>query len=130
MGPSVAREPRNRGPYRPSDTFGLPLSGLCPSLGSTARRSRTDGRPRRLEKEWRHDEHAENQQRRRYIERPENRLPAAMDGTESVQRLVPPGGRFEYRVELPDAGTLWYHSHANETVQIERGVLRQNAICV
>ncbi len=50
------------------------------------------------------------------------RLPAAMDGTESVQRLVPPGGTFEYRFKLPDAGTFWYHSHANETVQIERGL--------
>ena len=50
------------------------------------------------------------------------RLPAAMDGTESVQRVVQPGERFEYRFELPDAGTFWYHSHANETVQIERGL--------
>lgn len=50
------------------------------------------------------------------------RLPAAMDGTEAVQRLVQPGESFEYRFELPDAGTFWYHSHANETVQIERGL--------
>jgi len=50
------------------------------------------------------------------------RLPAAMDGTESVQRLVQPGERFEYRFALPDAGTFWYHSHANETVQVERGL--------
>jgi FtsP/CotA-like multicopper oxidase with cupredoxin domain len=50
------------------------------------------------------------------------RLPAAMDGTSQVQRLVQPGERFEYRFELPDAGTFWYHSHANETVQIERGL--------
>jgi FtsP/CotA-like multicopper oxidase with cupredoxin domain len=50
------------------------------------------------------------------------RLPAAMDGTQAVQRLVEPGGRFDYRFELPDAGTFWYHSHANETVQIERGL--------
>jgi FtsP/CotA-like multicopper oxidase with cupredoxin domain len=50
------------------------------------------------------------------------RLPAPMDGTEHVQRLVQPGERFEYRFELPDAGTFWYHSHANETVQIERGL--------
>ena len=33
-----------------------------------------------------------------------------------------PGERFDYRFELPDAGTFWYHSHANETVQIERGL--------
>ncbi|HET9992047.1 MAG TPA: multicopper oxidase family protein, partial [Kofleriaceae bacterium] len=50
------------------------------------------------------------------------RLPAAMDGTESVQLLVQPGDSFEYRFLLPDAGTFWYHSHANETVQIERGL--------
>ena len=50
------------------------------------------------------------------------RLPSAMDGTESVQRLVQPGETFEYRFVLPDAGTFWYHSHANETVQIERGM--------
>jgi FtsP/CotA-like multicopper oxidase with cupredoxin domain len=50
------------------------------------------------------------------------RLPSAMDGTESVQRLVEPGETFEYRFVLPDAGTFWYHSHHNETVQIERGL--------
>lgn len=50
------------------------------------------------------------------------RVPSAMDGTESVQTTVPPGGSFEYRMVLPDAGTFWYHSHANETVQIERGL--------
>lgn len=50
------------------------------------------------------------------------RLPADMDGTELGQRIVPPGGEFEYRFELRDAGTFWYHSHANETVQIERGL--------
>ncbi|HET6147002.1 MAG TPA: multicopper oxidase family protein [Polyangia bacterium] len=50
------------------------------------------------------------------------RLPAPMDGTQLVQRLVQPGDAFEYRFALPDAGTFWYHSHANETVQIERGL--------
>jgi len=50
------------------------------------------------------------------------RVPAPMDGTSSVQRLVEPGEQFTYRFELPDAGTFWYHSHANETVQIERGL--------
>jgi FtsP/CotA-like multicopper oxidase with cupredoxin domain len=50
------------------------------------------------------------------------RLPAPMDGTQWVQRLVQPGDAFDYRFELPDAGTFWYHSHANETVQIERGL--------
>lgn len=50
------------------------------------------------------------------------RLPAQMDGTDSVQRPVQPGETFEYRFVLPDAGTYWYHSHSNETVQIERGL--------
>src|SRR5436190_11257334 len=50
------------------------------------------------------------------------RIPAAMDGTENVQRAVQPGASFEYRFVLPDAGTFRYHSHANETEQIERGL--------
>ncbi|HXI96277.1 MAG TPA: multicopper oxidase family protein [Candidatus Acidoferrum sp.] len=50
------------------------------------------------------------------------RLPAPMDGTEAVQRAVGPGESFEYRFVLPDAATLWYHSHVNETEQVERGL--------
>src|SRR5918993_2251636 len=50
------------------------------------------------------------------------RLPAPMDGTQDVQKAVAPGDRFEYRFALPDAGTLWYHPHMNETVQLERGL--------
>jgi FtsP/CotA-like multicopper oxidase with cupredoxin domain len=50
------------------------------------------------------------------------RLPPAMDGTEDVQRLVEPGESFTYRFALPDAGTFWYHPHANEVVQLERGL--------
>ena len=50
------------------------------------------------------------------------RIPAAMDGTEMVQRPVMPGNTFTYRFRLPDAGTFWYHSHFNETVQLERGL--------
>jgi FtsP/CotA-like multicopper oxidase with cupredoxin domain len=50
------------------------------------------------------------------------RLPAAMDGTQVVQRPVSPGQSFEYRFRVPDAGTFWYHSHSNETVQMERGL--------
>lgn len=50
------------------------------------------------------------------------RLPANMDGTDEVQKPVAPGEVFEYRFTVPDAGTFWYHSHANETVQIERGM--------
>jgi len=50
------------------------------------------------------------------------RVPAAMDGTEVVQRLVQPGETFTYRFTPPDAGTFWYHSHANETEQMEKGL--------
>ena len=50
------------------------------------------------------------------------RLPAAMDGTGEVQQPIAPGESFEYRFEVPDAGTFWYHSHQNETVQMERGM--------
>jgi len=50
------------------------------------------------------------------------RLPAAMDGTGEVQKPILPGESFEYRFIVPDAGTFWYHSHQNETVQMERGM--------
>jgi FtsP/CotA-like multicopper oxidase with cupredoxin domain len=50
------------------------------------------------------------------------RVPAAMDGTEMVQRPVAPGETFTYRFKLPDAGTFWYHPHVHETVQLERGL--------
>ncbi|WP_018614744.1 multicopper oxidase family protein [Segetibacter koreensis] len=50
------------------------------------------------------------------------RLPAAMDGTDSVQKPIEPGEEFEYRFVVPDAGTFWYHSHYNETVQVEKGM--------
>ena len=50
------------------------------------------------------------------------RVPAAMDGTEMVQRSVATSESFAYRFRLPDAGTFWYHPHANETVQLEMGL--------
>ena len=50
------------------------------------------------------------------------RLEAVMDGTAEVQDPIMPGDVFEYRFQLPDAGTFWYHSHYNETVQMERGM--------
>ena len=49
-------------------------------------------------------------------------LPADMDGTDSVQRPIPPGEEFEYRFIVPDAGTFWYHSHQNEAKQMEMGM--------
>ena len=50
------------------------------------------------------------------------RVPADMDGTEAVQPPIEPGGTFEYRFVVPDAGTFWYHPHVNETEQLERGL--------
>jgi FtsP/CotA-like multicopper oxidase with cupredoxin domain len=49
-------------------------------------------------------------------------LQAGMDGTDSVQTPIAPGESFEYTFIVPDAGTFWYHSHQNETVQMERGM--------
>ena len=50
------------------------------------------------------------------------RVPAAMDGTEMVQRPVNPGESFTYFFTPPDAGTFWYHPHFDETVQLEKGL--------
>lgn len=50
------------------------------------------------------------------------RVPAAMDGTDDVQPLVQPGETFVYRFTPPDAGTFWYHPHANEVEQLEKGL--------
>jgi FtsP/CotA-like multicopper oxidase with cupredoxin domain len=50
------------------------------------------------------------------------RIPATMDGTGAVQKPIEPGEVFEYRFVVPDAGTFWYHSHFNETVQLEKGM--------
>jgi FtsP/CotA-like multicopper oxidase with cupredoxin domain len=50
------------------------------------------------------------------------RVPSSMDGTAEVQKLVEPGKEFQYRFQLEDAGTFWYHSHHNETLQVARGM--------
>lgn len=50
------------------------------------------------------------------------RIPAAMDGTDSTQKPVEPGETFTYRFTPPDAGTFWYHPHANESEQLEKGL--------
>ena len=49
-------------------------------------------------------------------------LPASMDGTDASQKPIAPGETFEYRFGVPHAGTFWYHSHTNETFQMERGL--------
>lgn len=51
------------------------------------------------------------------------RLPNAMDGVPHLtQAPVAPGGRFDYEFVLPDAGTYWYHPHANAPEQLGRGL--------
>ena len=51
------------------------------------------------------------------------RLPNAMDGVPGMtQAPVAPGDSFDYSFTLPDAGTFWYHPHANSLEQISRGL--------
>jgi FtsP/CotA-like multicopper oxidase with cupredoxin domain len=51
------------------------------------------------------------------------RLPNAMDGVPHVtQAPVQPGDRFAYEFDLPDAGTYWYHPHAQSDRQVARGL--------
>lgn len=50
------------------------------------------------------------------------RVPAAMDGSPMAQPPVQPGASFDYRFQLTDAGTFWYHPHGDEPVQMEHGM--------
>ena len=50
------------------------------------------------------------------------RLPNAADGSNSSQRAVAPGEKYEYRFEAKDVGTFWYHPHVRADVQIEKGL--------
>ncbi len=51
------------------------------------------------------------------------RLPFAMDGVPGLtQPPIKPGERFIYEFTPPDAGTFWYHPHANSLQQIGRGL--------
>ena len=51
------------------------------------------------------------------------RLPNAMDGVNVLtQDAVIPGGSFDYRFAVPDAGTFWYHSHYLSLDQVSRGL--------
>ena len=79
-----------------------------------------DRRPRR-----RHARRAPREPPPRADDDPLARAAAAGgDGRHRVGAAPRPAGRdaSTYRFALPDAGTFWYHSHANETVQIERGL--------
>jgi len=51
------------------------------------------------------------------------RLPNAMDGVPGLTQLpIRPGGQFTYAFTPQDAGTFWYHPHANGLEQIGRGL--------
>lgn len=51
------------------------------------------------------------------------RLPNAMDGVPHLtQRPIEPGETFTYEFDCPDAGTFWYHPHANSAAQVGRGL--------
>ncbi len=51
------------------------------------------------------------------------RLPNAMDGVPGLtQPPIRPGETFIYEFTPPDAGTFWYHPHANSLQQIGRGL--------
>ncbi|HEX5326231.1 MAG TPA: multicopper oxidase family protein [Acetobacteraceae bacterium] len=51
------------------------------------------------------------------------RVPNAMDGVPGLtQPPIRPGARFAYEFTPPDAGTFWYHPHANSLEQLGRGL--------
>jgi FtsP/CotA-like multicopper oxidase with cupredoxin domain len=51
------------------------------------------------------------------------RLPNAMDGVPGLtQKPIRPGESFVYEFTPPDAGTFWYHPHANTLQQLGRGL--------
>ncbi|WP_373419865.1 multicopper oxidase family protein [Sinorhizobium sp. GL28] len=51
------------------------------------------------------------------------RLPNSMDGVPGLtQAPIKPGESFVYAFTPPDAGTFWYHPHANSLEQLGRGL--------
>jgi FtsP/CotA-like multicopper oxidase with cupredoxin domain len=51
------------------------------------------------------------------------RLPSAMDGVPGLtQPPIRPGESFTYEFTPPDAGTFWYHPHADSLQQLGRGM--------
>ncbi|HEX3506458.1 MAG TPA: multicopper oxidase family protein [Xanthobacteraceae bacterium] len=51
------------------------------------------------------------------------RLPNAMDGVPGLtQQPIKPGEQFTYEFTPPDAGTFWYHPHADSLQQLGRGL--------
>jgi FtsP/CotA-like multicopper oxidase with cupredoxin domain len=51
------------------------------------------------------------------------RVPNAMDGVPRLtQPPIRPGDSFTYEFDVPDAGTFWYHPHADTLQQLGRGL--------
>ncbi len=50
------------------------------------------------------------------------RISDQMDGSPMIQAPVEPGQSFTYDFTVPDAGTFWYHTHAHQIEQLERGL--------
>jgi FtsP/CotA-like multicopper oxidase with cupredoxin domain len=51
------------------------------------------------------------------------RIDNAMDGVAHLtQHPVAHGQSFDYRFKVPDAGTFWYHPHAHQVMQQDRGL--------
>jgi FtsP/CotA-like multicopper oxidase with cupredoxin domain len=50
------------------------------------------------------------------------RLENRYDGTTEVQRPIPLGGRFTYRLDFPDPGVYWYHPHIRQDYGQEMGL--------
>jgi FtsP/CotA-like multicopper oxidase with cupredoxin domain len=51
------------------------------------------------------------------------RVPNAMDGVPHLtQRPIAPGEAFVYELDVPDAGTYWYHPHQRSFEQVGRGL--------
>lgn len=51
------------------------------------------------------------------------RIDNAMDGVPGLtQAPIAPGETYLYDFALPDAGSYWYHSHAQSVEQVERGI--------
>ena len=51
------------------------------------------------------------------------RVPNSMDGVPNVTQLaIPPQAAFDYRFELRDSGTFWYHPHQTSFEQVPRGL--------
>jgi FtsP/CotA-like multicopper oxidase with cupredoxin domain len=51
------------------------------------------------------------------------RLDNAFDGIPDVtQKVIPPGGSFDYQIKFPDAGVYWYHPHVQEPYTQQLGM--------